>query len=111
MTSAKDLPHPVSLKNDGDALVIAWNDGAVHRLKWTDLRKACPCATCRGEREHAEPPPLLPVLKPQEAQPLKPTAMHPMGNYAYSIHFSDGHNTGIYSLEFLRGLGESAEGL
>jgi DUF971 family protein len=31
-----------------------------------------------------------------------------MGNYAYSVQFSDGHNTGIYSLEFLRQLGEEA---
>jgi len=28
-----------------------------------------------------------------EAQPLRITAMKPVGNYAYSIDFSDGHNT------------------
>jgi DUF971 family protein len=31
--------------------------------------------------------------------------MAPMGRYAYSIHFSDGHDTGIYTLELLRELG------
>jgi DUF971 family protein len=32
--------------------------------------------------------------------------MEPVGNYAYSIHFSDGHDTGIFTFEFLRQLGE-----
>ena len=32
--------------------------------------------------------------------------MKPVGNYAYSIDFSDGHDTGIYALERLRELGE-----
>jgi DUF971 family protein len=31
--------------------------------------------------------------------------MEPQGRYAYGIHFSDGHNTGIYTLESLRELG------
>jgi DUF971 family protein len=30
-----------------------------------------------------------------------------VGSYAYSIDFSDGHNTGIYTLESLRELGEA----
>jgi DUF971 family protein len=34
--------------------------------------------------------------------------MKPVGNYAYGIHFSDGHTTGIYSLDYLRELGEEA---
>ncbi|MDP6446605.1 MAG: gamma-butyrobetaine hydroxylase-like domain-containing protein [Pirellulaceae bacterium] len=31
--------------------------------------------------------------------------MQPMGSYAYSIEFSDGHDTGIYSLELLSEIG------
>ena len=38
-------------------------------------------------------------------QPLTISKMEPVGNYAYSIEFSDGHGTGIYTLELLRGLG------
>jgi DUF971 family protein len=34
--------------------------------------------------------------------PLRIEGVKPIGNYAYGIAFSDGHNTGIYSLEFLR---------
>ena len=31
--------------------------------------------------------------------------MQPTGRYAYSIHFSDGHDTGIFTLESLREMG------
>ena len=31
--------------------------------------------------------------------------MEPMGRYAYAIHFTDGHDTGLYTLESLRELG------
>ena len=88
-------------------LLIQWSDGRQRRYTFSELRENCPCATCR-EREAADtsqPATLLPVLSPEEAQPLKITAMKPVGNYAYSIHFSDGHNTGIYTLESLRELG------
>jgi DUF971 family protein len=50
----------------------------------------------------------LTVLSAAETQPLKITQMHPVGRYAYSIHFSDGHDTGIYTLELLRELGTDA---
>lgn len=101
---------PRSLKNDGQALVIEWSDGITHRLPWKLLRDCCPCATCR--MQHNVPPapkPLLSVLPLAEARPLAPVSVRPMGNYAYSIAFSDGHNTGIYPLELLRELGEKRE--
>jgi DUF971 family protein len=40
-----------------------------------------------------------------EARPLTILGMRPVGNYAYSISFSDGHDTGIFTLELLRSLG------
>jgi len=102
---------PLTLKNDGSNLVIGWSDGAVHRLPWRTLRTFCPCATCRTERaKPPEPKPLLAVLSPTEARPLAPVSIKPVGNYAYGIAFSDGHNSGIYSLEFLRQLGEQLAG-
>ena len=103
---------PTSLQNMGDALVIQWSDGVAHRLPWTVLRKRCPCASCRTEQEQPpEPAPLLPVIRPEEAAPLRPTSMQPMGHYAYHIAFSDGHASGIYTLDYLRQLGaETAPG-
>ena len=71
-----------------------------------ELREKCPCATCR-EKRRAPPLPsnMLPVLSAAEIAPLQITSMKPTGNYAYSIEFSDGHDTGIYTLENLREMG------
>ena len=46
------------------------------------------------------------VLSAAEAQPLRLLGMKPMGNYAYSLEFSDGHDTGIFTLEFIRSLSD-----
>lgn len=98
-----------SLKGDAESLTLEWTDGVPQRISWRTLRENCPCAHCRTKR--AEPPqPANPftILKPAEAAPIKATSMKPMGNYAYSIDFSDGHNSGIYSLEYLRELGSQS---
>jgi DUF971 family protein len=100
-------PTPIELKLvDDGTLRIAWSDGQTRDYKVSELRDACPCATCR-ELRNSPPPPAtsLPVLSPAEARPLRIAAMHPTGRYAYSIHFSDGHDTGIFTLESLRELG------
>ena len=90
----------------GSLLAIAWSDGQTRHYTLAELRAACPCATCR-EKRAAPPPPatMLPVLSAAEAKPLGISGMSPVGNYAYAIHFSDGHDSGIYTLELLRSLG------
>ena len=87
-------------------LWIEWSDGHQREYTFGELRDACPCATCREKRQAPKPPETqLTVLSPAEAQPLVIREMKPVGNYAYSIAFSDGHDTGIYTFEFLRQLG------
>ena len=68
---------------------------------------SCPCATCRAQRRNgSQNTSLLQVLSPAELAPLKIHQMHPVGNYAYNIHFTDGHNTGIFELSLLLELGQ-----
>jgi DUF971 family protein len=91
---------------DGKTLVIEWNDGQKREIAFGPLRSACPCATCREKRaKPPEPSGGLNVLSMAEARPLTVLGMRPVGNYAYSIAFSDGHDTGIYTLELLRSMG------
>jgi DUF971 family protein len=101
-----------------DRLLIEWSDGQKREYTFRQLRDNCPCATCREKRSQpTEAAPAksaggfigLPVLSTAEAKPLKVHGMKPVGNYAYAIEFSDGHNTGIYTLEFLRELGKEVE--
>jgi DUF971 family protein len=90
----------------GNRLFIEWDDGQKREIAVADLRRVCPCATCREKRAQPPAPPTgLPVLSLAEARPLAILGMKPVGNYAYSIAFSDGHDTGIFTLEFLRELG------
>ena len=97
--------HPTKLELTPDnRLRIAWSDGQVREYAVRELRDKCPCATCREKRK--TPPPLLPVVTDAETQPLRIHGMSPVGNYAYSIDFSDGHDTGIFTLESLREMGQ-----
>ena len=77
-------------------------DGHRSVLTWKHLRANCPCAGCREERE--KPPDPFRILKSSELVPLAPVAMTPVGRYAYKIVWSDGHDTGIFTLEHLRAL-------
>jgi DUF971 family protein len=101
-------PQPTKLElTPANRLRIAWSDGQVREYAFRELRDMCPCATCREKRKMPPPSGLqLPIITAAEAQPLRITAMKPVGNYAYSIEFSDGHNTGIYTLESLRAMGQ-----
>ena len=97
---------PTNLERIDDDLRITWSDGQVRRYTAGELRDRCPCATCREKRKAAPAESeLLPVLSIEEAQPSKVAGMRPVGNYAYNIQFNDGHDTGIFTLEFLRELG------
>ncbi|MBY0232615.1 MAG: DUF971 domain-containing protein [Gemmataceae bacterium] len=98
-------PVPLSLKRDGDSLVIEWSDGLRAALPWKRLRDACPCAGCKEEREKPADP--FRLLKPNELVPLAPVSMPRVGHYAYKIVWSDGHDTGIFTLAHLRSLSET----
>lgn len=81
-------------------LIIDWTDGFVSRIPIDKLRRGCPCATCREENEKPSDP--FRVLKPKELEPLRLVRMDTVGRYAYKITWSDGHDTGIFSIEYLR---------
>jgi len=94
-------------KTEGTGVEIDWKDG--HRSAWDFkwLRDACPCATCHEAREAegrkpGEPKPapaqLLPMFKP----PARPQTVTPVGKYAVRFKWEDGHESGIYSWEYLR---------
>lgn len=102
------MPHPTTLQHLPDnVLQIEWSDGKTHTYRAADLRAGCPCATCR-EKRSSPPPPTdqLTVLSLAETQSISITGMQPVGTYAYRIDFSDGHNSGLFTLERLREMGE-----
>lgn len=94
-------------QSSGEGLAIAWKDG--HQSQWgfAWLRNACPCATCHEEREAqgrqpGEPKPKPATLLPMYQAAPRPESSAPVGNYAISFKWNDGHASGIYSWDYLR---------
>ena len=101
----KPRPKDLSLNEQGE-LVINWSDDSERVYTVAILRDNCPCATCREKRKAPQPDnQLLPVMTVEEFD-LKIASMKPVGSYAYGIEFSDGHDSGIYTLEHLFALGK-----
>jgi DUF971 family protein len=97
--------RPAVIRRDGDdRLFIEWSDGRKGAITWDMLRAACPCASCREDRD--KPPDPFRILSEEQlrAGPPRPAAMNPVGYYAYKVVWTDGHDTGIYTLENLREL-------
>jgi DUF971 family protein len=84
---------------------ITWEGG--HRSTYTGerLRWACPCAECRGE---AGAPGRLSRVKSLPAEELRVADVTLVGQYALQIGFESGHNTGLYTFSYLRGLDRPA---
>jgi len=104
--------QPTSLKlTDHGSLEIEWSDGAKLDYPFGLLRKACPCASCREKKraESTKPRGILQVLSAAETIPLAVSQMRPVGNYAYNINFSDGHSSGLFTMDLLREIGKPVD--
>ena len=80
-----------------------WQDGKESNFPLRLLRKHCPCAGCQGERDILGRT-LMPIVKTTYDGPITASGASLVGNYALRIDWADGHNAGIYTFEFLRGL-------
>jgi DUF971 family protein len=91
-------PRQIIEESDSE-ISINWSDEAETRYNAADLRRACPCAGCVNEWTGEK------MLKPENiAGDLSFSSISIVGRYALNFHFSDGHETGIYSFDYLRKL-------
>ena len=83
-------------------ITIEWSDNVTSLFTAAELRSICPCAGCvsetTGQRTHD------PATVPAD---LKQSGLKLVGNYAIDMTFSDGHNTGIFTFQFLRRLADN----
>jgi DUF971 family protein len=104
---------PIAIKihvSSGAGVDITWADNHTSHYDFSYLREECPCATCNEKRDQEEQhkhsglktpmlsSPALPMFKPK----LRAQSATQVGNYAVQINFNDGHNTGIFSYDYLR---------
>ena len=96
-------PREISQESSA-SLRITWADERVCDYEAARLRRACPCAQCvnewTGER----------TLRPEAiSNEVEINDVSVVGRYALNFRWSDGHETGIYSFQYLRDLCEQRE--
>ena len=97
-------PTSVLLHQKSRVLELAFADGRAFRLPYEFLRVYSPSAEVRGHGPGQE---VLQVGK----KDVTITEVEPVGHYAIRPVFSDGHDTGIYSWEYLHDLGTRQDDL
>jgi DUF971 family protein len=90
-------PKKISVK-DKRYLHIIWEDSSESMLLLSNLRKSCPCAPCREEREKRSAT-FVPLYS--EAQTTL-ADIKAVGTYAIQLFWRDGHSTGIYTYDKLK---------
>ena len=99
-------PQEINLANDGETLVIKWQDNVEHVVSAFNVRFMCPCAHCVDEITGEK------LVKETDIPPdVKITESVPVGRYGVRFSFTDpspGAGAGIYTFSFLRKLGEDA---
>ncbi len=100
----RNTPRPTEIKlhQKSRILEIAFDDGQRFSLPCEYLRVFSPSAEVRGHGPGQE---VLQVGK----RDVEIKEIEPVGNYAVKLAFSDGHDTGLYSWEYLHELGVKQE--
>ncbi|MEI6075011.1 MAG: DUF971 domain-containing protein [Verrucomicrobiota bacterium] len=93
--------RPLDIQLIGTELAVKWEDGSEQFLSLENLRRACPCAGCKGEMDilgnvYKNPE------KPFAANSFQLVKLGTVGGYAIQPTWADGHNTGLYSFEYLQ---------
>ena len=94
------IPTEIKLHQVSRKLEIAFDNGARFELPYEFLRVYSPSAEVRGHGPGQE---VLQIGKKNIA--IK--SIEPVGSYAVTPTFSDGHDTGIYSWDYLYELGKN----
>ena len=95
-------PANVKVIHDLQKLVITWGDGHESIYELDGLRRSCPCAGCQGGHDNMKDyfDPML--MKLPALQTWQIMQMEAVGHHALRIHWSDGHDAGMYRWETLR---------
>lgn len=96
-------PWPTSLtfSRSAKALEVAFDDGAAFAIPFETLRVESPSAEVQGHGPGEK-------KTITGKQNVLVTAAEPVGRYAVRLTFDDGHDSGIFTWDYLYALGESA---
>ena len=97
-------PTEVKLRKQSNILELSYSDGSQLTFSSEFLRVHSPSAEVRGHGKGQE------VLQPGKRH-VKLKNIEPVGNYAVKLEFDDGHNTGIFSWDYLISIGRDKKTL
>ena len=98
--------QPIDIQVIGEELAIKWDDDSESFVRLAKLRKACPCASCKGETD------VMGSLHKGPKRPYKISSFHIrslefVGGYAIKPVWEDGHSTGLFAFDYLRAVAYS----
>jgi DUF971 family protein len=97
-------PQSITVHGQSRVLEVAFADGAVFRIPFELMRVYSPSAEVQGHGPGQE------VLQTGKRD-VELVALEPVGNYAVQPRFSDGHDSGIFSWDYLYFLGSQQDRL
>ena len=98
LTPESPTPQSLTVHGQSRVLEITFSDGAHFRIPFELMRIYSPSAEVQGHGPGQE------ILQTGKRE-VELTALEPIGNYAVQPTFSDGHDTGIFSWDYLYFLG------
>ncbi len=98
LTPATPTPTDITVHQQSRVLEVAFSDGARFRIPFELMRVYSPSAEVKGHGAGQE------ILQTGKRNVLI-TALEPIGHYAVRPQFSDGHDSGLFSWDYLYDLG------
>lgn len=83
-------------------LTITWEDGRISRYPFAGLRAACPCVSCKGGHDNMGGPADPALVRDTPDNGVTVNNLQAVGAYALQFFWSDGHDSGIYTWDYLR---------
>lgn len=99
---------PSDIQVIGDELAIKWNDGGESFVRLSKLRKACPCASCKGEVDvmgnlH------IGAKQRYKLSSFQVRSIEFVGGYAVKPVWEDSHSSGLFAFDYLRAVADSPD--
>lgn len=104
LTPGAPTPQALTVHGQSRVLEVSFSDGAAFSIPFELMRVYSPSAEVQGHGAGQE------VLQSGKRQ-VELDALDPVGNYAVQPRFSDGHDSGIFTWDYLYFLGSQQERL
>ncbi len=97
---------PTDIQIIGEEMAIKWDNGDESFIRLAKLRKACPCAGCKGEMDvmgnlYKGPD------RPYKLSSFRIRSIQYVGGYAIQPTWEDDHGTGLFAFDYLRAVADS----